>query len=142
MDKKQGIESSRNLEGRDAAGKGCYKANHPAPESTCLSVVAWAQHRREKTQWYFSRSAQLPCGEMVLFDRSWNNRAGGWAVMSFCTDEEYHDSYLMPEFERMLIRSGFPDQIWFRWVTLSRTSLPGCIAKRQSDALSPWFRVT
>jgi len=64
---------------------------------------------REKTQWYFQRYvARLPAaGEMVLFDRSWYNRAGVERVMGFCTDEEYREFlHTCPEFERMLIRSG------------------------------------
>jgi polyphosphate kinase 2 len=64
---------------------------------------------RERTQWYFQRYvAQLPAGgEVVLFDRSWYNRAGVERVMGFCTDEEYEDFLIAaPEFERLLIRSG------------------------------------
>jgi polyphosphate kinase 2 len=72
---------------------------------------------REKTQWYFQRYvAQLPAaGEMILFDRSWYNRAGVERVMGFCTDEEYREFMRScPEFERMLVRSGITVlKYWF-----------------------------
>jgi polyphosphate kinase 2 len=75
----------------------------------CRVVALGTATAREKTQWYFQRYvAQLPAaGEMVLFDRSWYNRAGVERVMGFCTDEEYHEFMRScPEFERMLIGSG------------------------------------
>ena len=66
---------------------------------------------RERTQWYFQRYvAHLPAaGEIVLFDRSWYNRAGVERVMGFCTDDEYEEFFrTVPEFEKMLVRSGHP----------------------------------
>jgi polyphosphate kinase len=70
---------------------------------------------RERTQWYFQRYVEhLPAaGEIVLFDRSWYNRAGVERVMGFCTEEEYQEFFrTCPEFERMLVRSGIdPDQV-------------------------------
>jgi polyphosphate kinase len=72
-------------------------------------VALAAPTERERTQWYFQRyAAHLPAaGEMVLFDRSWYNRAGVERVMGFCTDEEYEEFlHSVPEFERMLVRSG------------------------------------
>jgi len=99
------------FEGRDAAGKGgCIKriADKLSPR-ICKIVALPIPTEREKSQWYFQRYvAHLPAGgEMVLFDRSWYNRAGVEHVMNFCTDEEY-DEFLRscPEFENTLIRSG------------------------------------
>lgn len=99
------------FEGRDAAGKGgvikritqCLN-----PRNTRV-VALGVPTEREKTQWYFQRYVpHLPAaGEIVLFDRSWYNRAGVERVMGFCTDEEYWEFMrACPEFERMLVRSG------------------------------------
>ncbi len=99
------------FEGRDAAGKGgAIKRITECLSPRVARVVALpAPTERESTQWYFQRYVQhLPAaGEMVLFDRSWYNRAGVEKVMGFCTDEE-HAEFLRscPEFERMLVRSG------------------------------------
>jgi polyphosphate kinase 2 len=99
------------FEGRDAAGKGgVIKRITECLNPRFARVVALqAPTEREKTQWYFQRYvAHLPAaGEMVLFDRSWYNRAGVERVMGFCTDEEYHEFLRScPEYERMLVRSG------------------------------------
>ena len=99
------------FEGRDAAGKGgVIKRIAERTSPRHVRVVALATPtEREKTQWYFQRYvAHLPAaGEMVLFDRSWYNRAGVERVMGFCTDEEYAEFMRScPEFERMLVRSG------------------------------------
>ncbi|QFI55451.1 polyphosphate kinase 2 [Aeromonas simiae] len=99
------------FEGRDAAGKGgVIKAlTEPLNPRVCRVVALPAPSDRERTQWYFQRyAAHLPAGgEMVLFDRSWYNRAGVERVMGFCSDEEYREFLrACPEFERMLIRSG------------------------------------
>ena len=99
------------FEGRDAAGKGgCIKRITECLNPRVVKVVALpAPTERERTQWYFQRYVQhLPAaGEMVLFDRSWYNRAGVERVMGFCSDEEYRDFMRScPEFERMLVRSG------------------------------------
>jgi polyphosphate kinase 2 len=99
------------FEGRDAAGKGgviktiagCLNPR------ICRIVALGIPTEKEKTQWYFQRYAsQLPAGgEIVLFDRSWYNRAGVEKVMGYCTGEEYEEFLRScPEFERMLIRSG------------------------------------
>jgi len=98
------------FEGRDAAGKGGVIKRITAPMSprVCRVVALAAPTEREKTQWYFQRyAAHLPAaGEMVLFDRSWYNRAGVERVMGFCTEKEYREFMRScPEFERMLIRS-------------------------------------
>jgi polyphosphate kinase 2 len=99
------------FEGRDAAGKGgvIKRITESLNPRVCRVVALPAPTEREKTQWYFQRYIpHLPAGgEMVLFDRSWYNRAGVERVMGFCTDEE-HAEFLrsVPELERMLVRSG------------------------------------
>jgi polyphosphate kinase 2 len=110
------------FEGRDAAGKGgAIKRITETLNPRFTRVVALGTPTdREKGQWYFQRYvAHLPAaGEMVLFDRSWYNRAGVEHVMGFCTDEE-HQEFLRscPEFERMLVRSGV--QILKYWFSVS-----------------------
>lgn len=99
------------FEGRDAAGKGgvIKRITESLNPRYCRICALGVPTEREKTQWYFQRYiANLPAGgEMVLFDRSWYNRAGVEKVMGFCTDEEYTEFMRScPEFERMLIRSG------------------------------------
>ncbi|KUE80179.1 polyphosphate kinase 2 [Aeromonas schubertii] len=99
------------FEGRDAAGKGgVIKAiTEPLNPRVCRVTALPAPSDRERSQWYFQRYvAHLPAaGEMVLFDRSWYNRAGVERVMGFCSDEEYREFLrACPEFERMLIRAG------------------------------------
>ena len=99
------------FEGRDAAGKGgVIKRITQRLNPRVARVVALpAPNDREKTQWYFQRYVpHLPAGgEMVLFDRSWYNRAGVERVMGFCSDEELEEFFrTVPEFEKMLIRSG------------------------------------
>jgi len=99
------------FEGRDAAGKGgvIKSITQPLNPRVCRVVALGTPTEREKTQWYFQRYVpHLPAaGEMVLFDRSWYNRAGVEHVMGFCTDAEYQEFMrTCPEFERMLIRSG------------------------------------
>lgn len=99
------------FEGRDAAGKGgvIKTLTERLNPRFCKIVALGVPTEREKSQWYFQRYvAHLPAaGEMVIFDRSWYNRAGVDKVMGFCTDDE-HQEFLRscPEFERMLIRSG------------------------------------
>ncbi len=99
------------FEGRDAAGKGgaIKRITEAISPRLCQVVALAAPTEREKTQWYFQRYVgHLPAaGEIVLFDRSWYNRAGVEHVMGFCSAEE-HQEFLRtaPEFERMLIRSG------------------------------------
>ena len=99
------------FEGRDAAGKGgvIKRITESLNPRVCRVVALGTPTEKEKSQWYFQRYvAQLPAGgEIVLFDRSWYNRAGVERVMGFCTDEEYREFLRsVPEFERMLIRSG------------------------------------
>jgi polyphosphate kinase 2 len=99
------------FEGRDAAGKGgaIKRITESLNTRVCRVVALGTPTEREKTQWYFQRYvAHLPAGgEMVLFDRSWYNRAGVEHVMGFCTQSQYLEfMQSCPEFERMLLRSG------------------------------------
>lgn len=99
------------FEGRDAAGKGgvIKTITEKLNPRVCRVAALPAPTEKEKTQWYFQRYvAHLPVGgEIVLFDRSWYNRAGVEKVMGFCSDEEYQEFLRScPEFERMLQRSG------------------------------------
>ena len=109
--KAKGLKVVIIFEGRDAAGKGgCIKRITECLNPRFARVAALpVPTEREKAQWYFQRYvANLPAaGEMVLFDRSWYNRAGVERVMGFCTDDEYAEFLRScPEFERMLVRSG------------------------------------
>jgi polyphosphate kinase 2 len=109
--KEKGLKVVVIFEGRDAAGKGgVIKRITECLNPRVARVVALpAPTEREKTQWYFQRYiAHLPAaGEIVLFDRSWYNRAGVERVMGFCTEAEYREFLRScPEFERMLVRSG------------------------------------
>jgi polyphosphate kinase len=107
------------FEGRDAAGKGgtIKRITESLNPRICRVVALPSPTEREKTQWYFQRYVtHLPAaGEMVLFDRSWYNRAGVERVMGFCTEEEYREFLRScPEFERMLVRSGITlVKYWF-----------------------------
>src|SRR5215510_13010757 len=99
------------FEGRDAAGKGgvIKRITQRLNPRLCRVAALPAPNERERTQWYFQRYiSHLPAaGEIVLFDRSWYNRAGVERVMGFCTDDEYEEFFRsVPEFERMLVRSG------------------------------------
>ena len=99
------------FEGRDAAGKGgvIKRITQRLNPRVCRVVALPAPTARERTQWYFQRYiAHLPAaGELVLFDRSWYNRAGVERVMGFCTDEELEEFFRwVPEFERMIVSSG------------------------------------
>lgn len=109
--KAKGLKVVVVFEGRDAAGKGGVITRITQRLSPRVARVAAlpVPTEREKTQWYFQRYAtHLPAaGEMLLFDRSWYNRAGVERVMGFCTNEEYREFLRScPEFERMLVRSG------------------------------------
>jgi polyphosphate kinase len=107
----KGLRVVAIFEGRDTAGKGgVIKRITAMLNPRYVRVVALpAPTERERTQWYFQRYvSHLPsAGEIVLFDRSWYNRAGVEHVMGFCTDEEYDDFMrTCPQFERMLVRAG------------------------------------
>src|ERR687897_738958 len=109
--KEEGLRVVVVLEGRDAAGKGgtIKRINEAMNPRVCRIAALPAPSSRERTQWYFQRYvAELPAaGEMVLFDRSWYNRAGVERVMGFCNEEEVQEFFRsVPEFEHMLARSG------------------------------------
>ncbi len=109
--KQQGLKVVVIFEGRDAAGKGgaIKRITESLNPRHCRVVALGVPTDKEKSQWYFQRYvAHLPAaGEMVLFDRSWYNRAGVERVMGFCSEAE-HEEFLRscPDFERMLVRSG------------------------------------
>ena len=109
--KHKGLRVVVIFEGRDAAGKGgaIKRITESLNPRVCRVVALPAPTEREKTQWYFQRYvAHLPAaGHMVLFDRSWYNRAGVERVMGFCSEDEYQEFLRScPEFERMLVRAG------------------------------------
>ncbi|MGB5893597.1 MAG: polyphosphate kinase 2 [Ignavibacteriaceae bacterium] len=115
----KGLKAVVLFEGRDAAGKGgvIKRITQRLNPRVCKVVALSTPTEKEKTQWYFQRYIpNLPAaGEMVLFDRSWYNRAGVETVMGFCTEDE-HREFLRssPEFERMLVRSGIKlIKYWF-----------------------------
>jgi len=129
------------FEGRDAAGKGgTIKrfTEHLNPRGA--QVVALAKPtERERTEWYFQRYIEhLPAaGEIVMFDRSWYNRAGVERVMGFCTPAEYMEFMReAPELERMLVRSGI-HLIKF-WFSVSRSEQRTRFARRETDPVRRW----
>ncbi|WP_418236021.1 polyphosphate kinase 2 [Comamonas serinivorans] len=129
------------FEGRDAAGKGgVIKRITQRLNPRVVRVAALpAPNSRERTQWYFQRYAShLPAaGEMVLFDRSWYNRAGVERVMGFCTDDEYEEFFRsVPEFERMLVRSGI--QVIKYWFSISDEQQHLRFLSRIHDPLKQW----
>jgi len=107
----QGLRVVVIFEGRDSAGKGgaIKRITQRLNPRVCRVAALPAPNERERTQWYFQRYvAHLPAaGEIVLFDRSWYNRAGVERVMGFCTEDDVEEFFRsVPEFERMLVRSG------------------------------------
>src|ERR1700719_1584385 len=109
--KAHGLKVVVLFEGRDAAGKGgtIKRITEPLNARVCRVVALGTPTEREQTQWYFQRYVpHLPsAGEIVLFDRSWYNRAGVERVMGFCTEDEYYEFLRScPLFEEMLVRSG------------------------------------
>ena len=129
------------FEGRDAAGKGgAIKriTEHMNPRIT-RHVALPVPTERQKTQWYFQRYVeQLPAaGEIVLFDRSWYNRAGVERVMGFCSDDEYEEFFRsVPEFERMLVRSGI--QVVKYWFSVSDAEQERRFQSRIKDPEKRW----
>jgi len=129
------------FEGRDAAGKGgvIKRITQRLNPRVCRVVALPAPNDRERTQWYFQRYVpHLPAaGEMVLFDRSWYNRAGVERVMGFCTDEEYEEFFRsVPEFERMLVRSGI--QLIKYWFSITDDEQHFRFLSRIHDPLKQW----
>ncbi len=139
--KRQGLKVVVIFEGRDAAGKGgvIKRITESLSPRICRVVALPAPTERERHQWYFQRYvAHLPtAGEMVLFDRSWYNRAGVERVMGFCTDEE-HAEFMRscPEFERMLVRSGI---ILIKyWFSVSDEEQERRFQQRITDPVRRW----
>ncbi|MFM9917804.1 MAG: polyphosphate kinase 2 [Rhizobacter sp.] len=129
------------FEGRDAAGKGgvIKRITQRLNPRVCRVAALPAPNDRERTQWYFQRYAShLPAaGEIVLFDRSWYNRAGVERVMGFCTDEQYEEFFRSaPEFERMLVRSGI--QLIKYWFSISDEEQHLRFLGRIHDPLKQW----
>ena len=129
------------FEGRDAAGKGgvIRRITESLNPRICRVVALGTPTERQKTQWYFQRYVEeLPAaGEMVLFDRSWYNRAGVERVMGFCTGEEVEEFFrTCPEFERMLVRSGI---ILIKyWFSVSEEEQERRFRQRISDPARRW----
>jgi polyphosphate kinase 2 len=129
------------FEGRDAAGKGgiIKRITQRLNPRVCRAVALPAPNDRERTQWYFQRYVpHLPAaGEIVLFDRSWYNRAGVERVMGFCTAEEYEEFYrTVPEFERMLVRSGI--RLIKYWFSITDEEQHVRFLGRIHDPLKQW----
>ncbi len=129
------------FEGRDAAGKGgvIKRITQRLNPRVCRTVALPAPTERERTQWYFQRYVpHLPAGgEMVLFDRSWYNRAGVERVMGFCSDQEYDDFYhSVPEFERLIVRSGIV--LLKYWFSISDDEQNLRFLTRINDPLKQW----
>lgn len=137
----KGLKVAVVFEGRDAAGKGgtIKRITERLNPRVCRVVALPAPTEREKTQWYFQRYVEhLPAaGEMVLFDRSWYNRAGVERVMGFCTEDEYSEFMRScPEFERMLIRSGL--KLIKYWFSVSDQEQERRFRSRVSDRTKHW----
>ena len=129
------------FEGRDAAGKGGTISRITARLNprVCRVAALAKPTDREQSQWYFQRYvAQLPsAGEIVLFDRSWYNRAGVDRVMGFCTEEEYREFLrTCPQFERMLVRSGI--KLIKYWFSVSAKEQERRFKNRIKDPLKSW----
>jgi len=139
--KQQGLRIIIIFEGRDAAGKGgtIKRLMEPLNPRGCNVVALPAPSDREKTQWYFQRYVtHFPAaGEVVVFDRSWYNRAGVERVMGFCTDTEYREFLRScPEFERMLVRSGII--LLKYWFSVSDEEQERRFQKRATDTTKHW----
>jgi polyphosphate kinase 2 len=129
------------FEGRDAAGKGgtIKRILEPLNPRGAAVVALGTPSDRERTQWYFQRYvAHLPAaGEIVLFDRSWYNRAGVEHVMGFCTNDEYREFLrACPEFERMLVRDGILLRKY--WFSVSDEEQERRFQQRSRDPLRRW----
>lgn len=139
--KERGLKVAIIFEGRDAAGKGgTIKRLTETLNPRIVRVVALpVATEKEKTQWYFQRYVEhLPAaGEMVVFDRSWYNRAGVERVMGFCTAEQVEEFFRsVPEFEKMLIRSGI---ILIKyWFSVSDEEQEKRFQQRMDDITRRW----
>ena len=129
------------FEGRDSAGKGgaIKRITQRLNPRVCRVVALPAPNDRERTQWYFQRYVpHLPAGgEIVLFDRSWYNRAGVERVMAFCSEDEVEEFFRsVPEFERMLVRSGI--QVIKYWFSITDEEQHLRFLGRIHDPLKQW----
>ncbi|WP_435978675.1 polyphosphate kinase 2 [Psychrobacter sp. DM4] len=129
------------FEGRDSAGKGgaIKRITQRLNPRVCRVAALPAPTEREQTQWYFQRYvAHLPAaGEIVLFDRSWYNRGGVEHVMGFCTDAQYEEFFQsVPEFERMLVRSGI--RLVKYWFSITDDEQHSRFMSRIYDPLKQW----
>lgn len=129
------------FEGRDAAGKGgvIKRITEPLSPRICRVVALGTPTDRERSQWYFQRYvAELPAaGEIVLFDRSWYNRAGVERVMGFCSDAEYWEFLrAAPHFERMLVQSGIV--LIKYWFSVSDEEQEARFRARAKDPTKRW----
>ena len=129
------------FEGRDSAGKGgvIKRITQRLNPRVCRVAALPAPSERERTQWYFQRYiSHLPAGgEIVLFDRSWYNRAGVERVMGFCTDEQYEEFFrTTPEFEKMLVRSGI--QVIKYWFSITDAEQEFRFHNRVHDPMKQW----
>jgi polyphosphate kinase len=137
----KGLKVAILFEGRDAAGKGgvIKRITQRLNPRTAKVVALGTPTERERSQWYFQRyAAELPAaGEIVLFDRSWYNRAGVERVMGFCTEKEYQEFMRScPEFENMLIRS---DIVLVKyWFSVSDDEQETRFQKRINDPTKRW----
>lgn len=139
--KEKGLRIVIIFEGRDAAGKGgmIKRIIEQMNPRGCRVVALPAPTERERTQWYFQRyAAHLPAaGEIVIFDRSWYNRAGVERVMGFCTEDEYQEFMrTCPEFERMLVRAGIV--ILKYWFSVSDEEQEKRFQERARSTLKRW----
>jgi polyphosphate kinase len=129
------------FEGRDSAGKGgvIKRITQRLNPRVCRIAALPAPSERERTQWYFQRYvSHLPAGgEIVLFDRSWYNRAGVERVMGFCNDAEYEEFFRsVPDFERMLVRSGIV--LIKYWFSITDAEQHRRFMARIHDPLKQW----
>lgn len=139
--KYEGLRVVVIFEGRDAAGKGgiIKTISQPLNPRVCRVVALGTPTEKEKSQWYFQRYVQhLPsAGEIVLFDRSWYNRAGVEKVMGFCTEKEYEEFMRScPEFEKMLVRSGIV--LIKYWFSVSDDEQEKRFQERINDPTKRW----
>jgi polyphosphate kinase 2 len=139
--RQKGLKLVAVFEGRDAAGKGgaIKRITECLNPRVCRVVALGTPTERERTQWYFQRYVpHLPAaGEVVLFDRSWYNRAGVEHVMGFCTEAEYLEFlHSCPEFERMLVRSGII--LLKYWFSVSDDEQERRFQDRMRDATKRW----
>jgi polyphosphate kinase 2 len=139
--KGEGLRVVVIFEGRDAAGKGgtIKRITQVLNPRLCRVVALPRPSEREQTSWYFQRYADhLPAaGELVVFDRSWYNRAGVERVMGFCSDFEYQDFLqACPEFERMLVRSGI--MLIKYWFSVSDVEQEKRFQRRMKDRTRSW----